>query len=1336
MLVFIFVLLQLIQLCPGSELLFKSESQRRCRDGIGTNTLTGCVEWTEIGIRGFSENIPTSITLAPRGGDAEDDQIDCKIKTSNATEVWCTIDRVPAGSASEFLIQFDGMATVPSLHVEVSPTPIVSSVRYDSDLCTSLPSEKLSVPSKQTVTSCEKGALIVIKGKSLRDTNQISLTSPSCSEHVGCSIQHVTKSRVTCTVAELENAVSKCSVNDMFPVMKLSLSTHSISSMEVNDGDSIGLVSIPVISSLEYHSGCTSGSGSRQLFGCRDGAEITIRGTSLNHYNDTVVLMSPKIRSRHSARANCRVVSATFSIITCTLHSEAEGHFNLYVVSLGGRSEEPVTISIAPFPALHNITYEKGCLAGNETLDLVCGNRMELMFHGTGFVAETEVMFSDNRCRCVEGHVTDYLTPIELTTGTIPVSTEYYCLLSCEPDLSLTSPLRVIVSVQTGNTPAKELGSLAIILQPQITNISFVENTDGQTCQPPVGLSQPTNIVLTNCTNKAVLIISGENLISNHTHVHLFAVDDNGKPIPGGIEQTVSCRSLGGTNTESDNTTSGGTVAAAAFVSEQYRCQLEYSSLPVSNCFTYAIIASSIGGYSTTTVDYEPKSAPKTIREDAYSHLLRSERTGPLITLLPQPTIDKLSNCLQQRKGTLLEICTVIDTGTITIHGEGYLPNSVVKLRPASEGEGKERPCTITAITDTEISCNTTTDADQLQPATAFDIIVVSSGGVAVLPNSLILIPRPRINGLSGCTLPSGQNTTFRCKHGDRLTISGAGFSPENTTVELIPSSNESTPVNSSVKLVSVVLAQSTEVVVETLQQDGEGLYNLWVHSEGGSLLSTTVELIPLPTFQKVRNVNCIKTAKRAASCPRGGVIEIHGTNFVDIKAVQFHKHGDHNQSLTNPPCDVMNHTRTLITCKASHTIEHGSFFPVVETIGGETRWDPQAHSHSVIELIPLPVITSLFYNKAGHCLEGNGTTELSGCKSGTAITITGNHLDEQGAQVLLSPGKAGGRNGPPECWIISITNTQIQCVLDHTSAAGAFDLSVRHIRGESEVFRVSVIPGNLYLLFKNTKVVLAISNVVGWICACVWTGSLATLAVSNELAQSTAGVAPDMVLYNALGLLCWTIYSIYFYVNSELGVPVFVQDIVYSVTSYMVVIVFMFQICRFGSTGITTFAKLYCFGLLSFLAKAALENVVSTSATNALFVSQLARIHLACALIKYIPQVHYNYTRKSTEGYSITAVWLDFSGAVLLLLQMFFDGIIRHKWSLMITLNIPKFVLCCEVILFNLIYAFQHYILYGAKTVATGGSESALFEKPLCITVSDVMPIKRRNQTSDSDGS
>jgi cystinosin len=56
-------------------------------------------------------------------------------------------------------------------------------------------------------------------------------------------------------------------------------------------------------------------------------------------------------------------------------------------------------------------------------------------------------------------------------------------------------------------------------------------------------------------------------------------------------------------------------------------------------------------------------------------------------------------------------------------------------------------------------------------------------------------------------------------------------------------------------------------------------------------------------------------------------------------------------------------------------------------------------------------------------------------------------------------------------------------------------------------------------------------------------------------------------------------------------------------------------------------------------------------------FLNACAYIKLAITLIKYVPQAVMNYRRKSTVGWSIGNILLDFTGGILSMLQMILNS-------------------------------------------------------------------------------
>lgn len=89
-----------------------------------------------------------------------------------------------------------------------------------------------------------------------------------------------------------------------------------------------------------------------------------------------------------------------------------------------------------------------------------------------------------------------------------------------------------------------------------------------------------------------------------------------------------------------------------------------------------------------------------------------------------------------------------------------------------------------------------------------------------------------------------------------------------------------------------------------------------------------------------------------------------------------------------------------------------------------------------------------------------------------------------------------------------------------------------------------------------------------------------------------------------------------------------------------------------------------------------------------------ISYVKLIVTVVKYMPQVHVNYVRKSTMGWSIGQILLDFAGGVLSITQLIIDSSLQADWS-GLTGNPVKFGLGNVSIIFDIIFMIQHYILY-----------------------------------------
>ncbi|KAI3659109.1 hypothetical protein MP638_001976 [Amoeboaphelidium occidentale] len=86
--------------------------------------------------------------------------------------------------------------------------------------------------------------------------------------------------------------------------------------------------------------------------------------------------------------------------------------------------------------------------------------------------------------------------------------------------------------------------------------------------------------------------------------------------------------------------------------------------------------------------------------------------------------------------------------------------------------------------------------------------------------------------------------------------------------------------------------------------------------------------------------------------------------------------------------------------------------------------------------------------------------------------------------------------------------------------------------------------------------------------------------------------------------------------------------------------------------------------------------------------------VKVSATLCKCVPQIYMNYKLKSTIGYSIFNVLLDFSGGLCSLVQMVLDAYITQHWE-GIYGNPLKSGLGIVSILLDIIYMLQHYVWY-----------------------------------------
>jgi cystinosin len=99
-------------------------------------------------------------------------------------------------------------------------------------------------------------------------------------------------------------------------------------------------------------------------------------------------------------------------------------------------------------------------------------------------------------------------------------------------------------------------------------------------------------------------------------------------------------------------------------------------------------------------------------------------------------------------------------------------------------------------------------------------------------------------------------------------------------------------------------------------------------------------------------------------------------------------------------------------------------------------------------------------------------------------------------------------------------------------------------------------------------------------------------------------------------------------------------------------------------------------------------------------FITFLSYVKMAVTLSKYFPQAILNFRRKSTVGWSIGNVLLDFTGGSMDIVQMVLQGANTNDWTAFYG-NVVKFGLGLVSMIFDTLFIIQHYFLYRHSEVS-----------------------------------
>jgi cystinosin len=240
------------------------------------------------------------------------------------------------------------------------------------------------------------------------------------------------------------------------------------------------------------------------------------------------------------------------------------------------------------------------------------------------------------------------------------------------------------------------------------------------------------------------------------------------------------------------------------------------------------------------------------------------------------------------------------------------------------------------------------------------------------------------------------------------------------------------------------------------------------------------------------------------------------------------------------------------------------------------------------------------------------------------------------------------------------------------------------------------------------------LSITFGWIYFFAWSFSFYGQIIENYRRKSVSGLSFDFEVYNFLGFTSYSIYTIWGYFDHDIGTgEVSIQDVIFAVHAWLMTIVTIIQIFIYYDRQDPHQKVSYlCITITICLIWGALQIILIEQILGLydphvkkdqkfIFnsVIYLGWCKVFISFIKYIPQVMTNWRRKSTKGWNIHNILLDFTGGTFSFGQNIVDTL-RHQ-SVIIhddqsnSLNIAKYALSFVSIIFDIIFCIQHFILY-----------------------------------------
>ena len=239
-----------------------------------------------------------------------------------------------------------------------------------------------------------------------------------------------------------------------------------------------------------------------------------------------------------------------------------------------------------------------------------------------------------------------------------------------------------------------------------------------------------------------------------------------------------------------------------------------------------------------------------------------------------------------------------------------------------------------------------------------------------------------------------------------------------------------------------------------------------------------------------------------------------------------------------------------------------------------------------------------------------------------------------------------------------------------------------------------------------HSNVLEILSTIIGWLYFIAWSISFYPQIFLNFYRRSVVGLNFDFLAYNLIGFTFYAIFNsslfwsldvqkVYFSQHPGGINPVKLNDVIFAFHAVLLTLITILQcFCFKRQEQKVSYTAIII--ICGFFFTVIITGIVTLLGISSwlIFLYVLSYIKLLITLIKYVPQAYMNFKRKSTDGWSIGNVLLDFTGGLLSIFQMFIISYNNDDWGSIFG-DPTKFGLGLFSVLFDTLFVIQHYVLY-----------------------------------------